>query len=113
VYNHQFLISLGYSTNGNDPQGGPQVSFVSFGATRTVLANTTAGTVWVDAVTHYVYPAQLPGSGAGERWVSNSTLTATVNSTVSANPLYNHQYMVTVTTIPPSAPVILTPISGW
>ena len=75
--------------------------------------NQTAGSVWADASTQYVYPAQLPGSGNGERWVSNSTLTGVVNSAVSASPQYNHQFMVTINTNPPLVPVLISQQSGW
>ena len=113
VYHHQFLISLGYTTNGDDPSGGPVVSVVSYGAAQQVMVNQTATSVWADAGTPYTFPPQLPGSGSGERWVSNSTLTAVINSSITASPAYKHQYMVTVTTNPPSTPVLVSPQSGW
>ncbi|MDA4110990.1 MAG: EXORDIUM family protein, partial [Thaumarchaeota archaeon] len=114
VYHHQYLVSLAYTVAyGNDSSGGPAVALVSFGTTESVTVNQTAGQVWADAGTPYTYPAQLPGSASGERWVSNSTLTGPVNSKVSANPQYNHQYMVTITTTPQGIPVLLSQQSGW
>ncbi len=113
-YYNQFMISVSYSTTyGADPSGGPSVTVMYFGAAASIPVNQTANEVWADANSTASLPAQLPGSNSGERWATNSTVTGTVATGLTLDPSYANEFMVSLSTNPPSIPVVLSSSSGW
>jgi hypothetical protein len=87
AYYHQFLVHLGYSTEGAG-FGVPEIQCVAFG---TSAADTGNGSYWADAGSICLYPALLPGSSSSERWVTlngNESVTNPDSFLVE----YYHQY---------------------
>lgn len=91
-YYKQYHVTFGYNvTGGGSGYSPPQVTYSSFGS----LQQTTSGSaVWADAGSEYIYPAQLPGSAASERWATGDT-NGTVLTAGEIFAAYYHEYLVT------------------
>jgi hypothetical protein len=101
VYYHQYLVNLGYKVVGGTSGASipPLVTFTSFGVTK---HTGPPGQTWVDVGTPYAYPALIPGSLGGDRWIAQNV--SGIATPGDLSPTYYHQYSLSVSFVVKDSP---------
>ena len=111
-YYHQFAISAEFSvSNGGTPTVGPTFTYLSFGKTNSSSLTTAPTSFWIDAGSTYSFASNVTKS-LQERWVTNSSNSGTVTSSLTLDPMFTHQYYVTMQPAVQSAGTV-NPQSEW
>lgn len=112
IYYHQFSLVAGYHvSNLGIPQIGPELSYQSFAASQNTSLGQTPMSYWADAGSNYNIPTIVFGS-AGERWITNISITGKATGPAVQNPEYTHQYLIT-TNLNTKTAGMVGPSSEW
>ena len=94
TYYHQFAVSAEFSvSNGGTPSIGPTFTSLSFGKTNSSLLTTTPVSFWIDAGSPYSFANDVTTS-LQERWITNSSNSGAVTSSLTLDPIFTQQYYV-------------------
>jgi hypothetical protein len=96
TYTTQYQVTFNYQVSGGGSPTAPSVTYYQSGSQLSTTAGPSA-TVWVDSGSTYTYTNNpLTGSGASERWYASSSISGTISSSLTINPAYYHQYLMTL-----------------
>jgi hypothetical protein len=112
TYYNQFLITFRYAVvDGGNPSA-PSVSYRSLGSSSSILSSTSGIPEWADTGSPYNYANPLSGS-PGERWFDTAPdYTGTSSSSISIDPSFTHQFLLTVN-VNPTGAGSTSPSSEW
>ncbi len=97
VYYHQYQVIASYSTSdGSAPSSYVTLSGTQCGSNYQLPLTTTNQAVWLDANTLWSTPAIATAISGTERWSSSAGISGNVTGAITINPIYVHQYYLTV-----------------
>ena len=104
TYYHQFDVTFKYSVSDSSTPTAPTAYYMQFGGTASKTADSGgSASDWVDAGTAVVYTNPLVDSSVSERWQADYTVSlgksvivsSVSGSTLTIDPTYYHQFLVT------------------
>jgi hypothetical protein len=111
MYVHQFEVTAFYSVSGGGNTAPPTLAATSFGVPLSANLTQQRTILWLDAGTQWNVTSVLPGQGTSERWIDSQANGGLVNSSLTIDADYVHQYYVQVQT--QSVGGNASPSSGW
>jgi hypothetical protein len=93
-YYHQFLVTASYQLVGGGLPGAPVLSSTFAGSSVSAPITTSATSVWYDAGSAFSVTNPLPKSGSTERWISSTPNSGNVGASMTLQPAYHHQYLL-------------------
>ncbi|HXW37936.1 MAG TPA: hypothetical protein VEJ36_08570 [Nitrososphaerales archaeon] len=111
VYYLQYSVTLSYAVAGGGTPNPPVAGWDEFGTEVNGSLSTSPQTLWVDSGSSVDVPSTLQVTRF-ERWITNATLPAAVNGTLTEVLPYQHQFYVGVSTEPTGGGTVATS-SPW
>ncbi len=97
IYYHQYQITASYSTSdGSVPSSNLILSGTQCGSNYQLLLTTTNQKTWLDANTPWSTPTIVTATSGTEQWISSSGTSGSITGAITINPIYFHQYYLTV-----------------
>jgi hypothetical protein len=98
AYYHQFEFDMRYWVSDNSAVAAPRLASESFGNRLSLSLGTSAGTFWFDSGANWGLDRLLNGSGALERWTTNSPTGGVVSEPLTTAFEYLHEFYATIQT---------------
>jgi hypothetical protein len=111
AYYHQYLVNVGYSVVGSGTPMSPTLQSLSQGAPISIQLSTASSSIWLDDRAAYTLTNPLSPSTV-ERWQADADVSGNVAGPSSLEPMYYHEYYVTIQTNPDSIGQI-SATSNW
>ena len=97
-YYQQYQVIASYSTSdGSVPSSHLTLSGTQCGTNYQLLLTTTNQETWLDANTPWSISTVVIATSGTEQWISSSGTSGSVTGATAINPIYVHQYYLTVT----------------